>query len=104
MSNQKDLALLQHRLGHAETDLASARQEVADADDRAAHYYQLLVAAEAEVEALTARVAELPALLTVAEAAATAQGMLAVHPPSFGAHLTAEGLLRFALALLGDKP
>lgn len=62
------------------------------------------ISAEAEVEALTARVAELPALLTVAEAAATAQGMLAVHPPSFGAHLTAEGLLRSALALLGDKP
>lgn len=55
-------------------------------------------------ELIVAAVNTLPALLAVAEAAETAQGMLAVHPRSFGAHLTAEGLLRSALALLGDKP
>lgn len=63
--NAEDVALLssqellERRLGYAEVDLASARQEVADADDRAAHYYQLLVAAEEKVGELSARVGEL---------------------------------------------
>lgn len=48
-----------------EREVAALRLEVADADERAGHYYGLLMTAEAETERLAARVRELEGELRV---------------------------------------